>query len=253
MTAMTPAVGLKLLLVGGAGAALGCWMQSTRAEASVSDKADGRVFLQRVEVVPYSVLGDAMRGGKFVPGVGPPLNQHTAIVDPAGLPYVSGQQPPAAAGAASGSIYKWCGLSEADKFPLSVSSSVQSPGDAKHHAYGDKHVVHVVGPDFRSRPHSNLEGVQILGQVYSNVLREAAASGCQTIRLLPVSGGVFAGDFSADMHHLTMKALALGFENLSTELQSKVMKQDIKMCIFMLDNELGPMRRAHTFAAIASL
>ena len=124
------------------------------------------------------MLGSQLADGTFVNVVGPP-RADTALVDPAGLPYVSGAKPPGQAGAASKAIYSWCGLRDAPAFPEDVSRAITKPGDAKAHAYasaeGTKSVVHVVGPDFRTRPHGDSEALATLSNAYANVLREVAA------------------------------------------------------------------------------
>ena len=167
-------------------------------------------FLKQVKVVGYSVLGSRLENGKFINVVGAP-QAGTALVDPAGLPYVSGQYPPGKAGAASKAIYSWVGLRDAAKFPDAVSAAITKPGDAKAHTYGGgqsdamsgaevsagKSVVHVVGPDFRSRPHTDAEALASLTRAYGNVLREIATlpASVPRVRLLPISGGVFLGGF----------------------------------------------------------
>ena len=253
-----------------------------------------RTFLKRVKVVGYSVLGSQLADGKFVNIVGPPP-QGTALVDPAGLPYVSGVKPPGQAGAASKAIYSWCGLRDAPAFPEDVSRAITKPGDAKAHTYmspeGEKSVVHVVGPDFRTRPHGDSEALATLSKAYANVLREVAAlpKSVPRVRLLPISGGVFlgawewsareddcdtslsrrrpracphlrtdvplfsrpssprVGDFKPDLTHLTMKALEVGFSQLSAAEQDAVLSKELEMCVF-LDSELKPFQRAHAFA-----
>ena len=75
----------------------------------------------------------------------------------------------------------------------------------------------------------------------------ANTTGQETIRLLPVSGGVFAADFKPDMHHMTFSALALGFESLPDETQKTLMGKELKMCIF-LDTEVPMFTRAHDWA-----
>ena len=54
--------------------------------------------------------------------------------------------------------------------------------------------MHTVGPDFRSRPGiSRDDAVQILAETYCNVLTIAAQVGMPKLRLLPISGGIYAG------------------------------------------------------------
>ena len=87
-----------------------------------------------------------------------------------------------------------------------------------------------------------------LAVAYANVLKEALASETpiRTLRLLPISGGVFSARWAPDMHHLTFAALALAFEQGldDAERAALVDKVDaVSMCIF-LEKELGDYERA---------
>eukprot|EP00940_MAST-03C_sp_MAST-3C-sp2_P001648 g1648.t1 len=230
-------------------------------------------FMSKLKIVPYSVLGTSLQEGAFKVVNSPPQkDDKEAIVDPAGLPYISGKSPISQAGAASGSIYKWLNIRDAPKFPSDVSKAITKATDAKYYEYdGSKHVVHVVGPDFRmssqvlrsdiadcskcddsgkAKADDEL-GVRVLSRAYENVLRETAKANqkkkIESIRLLPISGGVFAAHFKSDMHFMTFSALMRGFSQLSEEEQDSLLRmKDIKMCIF-LDSEVAPFERAHTW------
>ena len=85
-----------------------------------------------MEIAPYSVLGTRLsREGKFETITGKPEGSE-ALVDPAGLPYVSGQRPMKEAGAASGVIYRWLGVND---FPQDVRDGIKRATDAKFHKY----------------------------------------------------------------------------------------------------------------------
>ena len=132
-------------------------MRSKRKQTN--EKDDGRAFLKCVNVVGHSVLGSQLTSeGEIIDVAGYPGDDE-AIVDPAGLSYISGEAPPCNAGVASGAIYQWVGLSDLHSFPIGVVEAVTKPGQAKYHRYTDtegkgtaaRHVIHVVGPDFRER------------------------------------------------------------------------------------------------------
>ena len=104
---------------------------------------------------------------------------------------------------------------------------VRRVGDAKHYEYaqpandgGDltaTHVVHVVGLDLRVGAPS-ADDAAALARAYANVLREYAAAlarrAPRALRLLPISGGIFAAAHSAHMAPMTRAALARRFEAL---------------------------------------
>ena len=57
----------------------------------------------------------------------------------------------------------------------------------------------------------------------------------QVLRLLPISGGIFAGPFRGDaatFAPITAKALLAGYEQLQSDEQEYMRKIDIRMCIF---------------------
>ena len=68
------------------------------------------------------------------------------------------------------------------------------------HDSTEVHVVHSVGPDLRkplvssgtTRPFSRDEAVATLSTAYMNTFREFLESGQYILRLLPISGGIFA-------------------------------------------------------------
>merc|ERR1719512_532584 len=103
-----------------------------------------------VAVSPFSVLGTQLTAsGDFVTASAEP-EPDTAIVDPAGLSYITSEGP-AEAGGAAAVIYKWLGIKADPAFPEPVRNAIQAPLAAKFHAYGPKKCIHVVGPDFRDR------------------------------------------------------------------------------------------------------
>ena len=116
-----------------------------------------------------------------------------AVLDPAGLPYI--KRGPAGAGGAAGEIYRWLGIADDLSFPRPVREAIDAPLKAKLHAYGTKQCVHAVGPDFRDRPLTEEDAVGELTTVYANAFREFLSSDARTLRIPPLSGGIFAGNF----------------------------------------------------------
>jgi O-acetyl-ADP-ribose deacetylase (regulator of RNase III) len=154
------------------------------------------------------------------------------FVDPAGLHHIQGGGPNGAGGAAR-AIYEFLGINNDSSFPESVVAAVKETGDAKWHAYNDKHVIHAAVPDLRKKAYTWEEAVDELAKAYTNILSEFAGSGLPTLRLLPVSGGIFSGPFSDRMPLLTAEALQKGIEDLPEEIQKAVSDRHLQLCIFM--------------------
>lgn len=186
----------------------------------------------RVVVKPYGVLGSQLLKAGGTAQRAPEPDADVAFVDPAGLNYIQGS--PSGAGGASGVVYRWLGISSDASFPADVSQAIWRPLQAKFHAYGEKKCVHVVGPNFSTEPCPRPEAVQQLSLAYRSVLTEFAASGLQTLRLLPISGGIFAGSFQRELPQLTAEALEQGFADLGPDLQVQVARgKNLEMCIFL--------------------
>jgi hypothetical protein len=66
------------------------------------------------------------------------------------------------------------------------------------------------------------------------------------LRLLPVSGGLFAGPFLAELPQLTAEALAAGFEKLPRGAQAAVLRAEVHLCVFA--HAEGPLFEAAGFA-----
>lgn len=188
-------------------------------------------FLKRIQIVPWGVLGTQLSlQGSLVPRAELP-DADTAIVDPAGLKYI--QSTADGAGAASGAIYNWLGLK--GRFPDDVRNSIFDECDAKFHNYNGKKVIHVVGPDFRVGTWSERAAAVELSRAYRNVLHEFVLSEATTLRILPISSGVFSGKLYDQMPPLTQEALSMAFEQLHTFDKEYVLdkNKNIELCIFM--------------------
>lgn len=188
-------------------------------------------FMEKIKIVPYGVLGTqlSMTGSLQQPGLAP--DDDMAIVDPAGLQHIKTTAD--GAGGAAGAIYKHIGLH--GKFPETVRNAIFGPTDAKFHDYDGAKVIHVVGPDFREGEWSEREAAVELSRAYRNVLHEFVQSEAKTLRVLPISSGIFSGPLYNQMPALTHEALAMGFDQLHPfDAQSVTEKQKrIELCIFM--------------------
>ena len=189
-------------------------------------RAYSTAVASHVRLQPYGVLGTRLTTDGGVIRKAEPPGGSIGFVDPAGLDYI--QSGPSGAGGAAGAIYRFLNISEDPSFPDAVSAAITAPGHAKHHRYAlaDGHVdcVHVVGPDLRTGDYNWERAVRTLATAYEGVLRESAQ--LHTLRLLPISGGIFSGKFRDQLPLLTHEALtqALGRSAPAAKLD---------MCIFM--------------------
>lgn len=189
-------------------------------------------ILPFVSVVPFGVLGTGMQMTGEMATVAEEPGPDTAFVDPAGLPFIKSS--PGGAGGAAGALYAWLGITNDPTFPEPVVSAINKALDAKFHAYGAKKCVHVVGPNFSGSGVNRQEAVDQLAKAYQALLVEFVASGLPNLRMLPVSGGIFAGQFISEFHTITAEALQLGFAAMTPQQQQQVLLASrLDMCIFM--------------------
>lgn len=184
----------------------------------------------RVAVRPFGVFGTVMTSSgvkKVASGPVPGL----PIVDPAGLHYI--RNGPKGAGGASGQIYKWLDIAEDDAFPSPVREAIGAPLQAKMQFYGTKACLHVVGPNFNQRSYSREQAHGELTEAYGAMLREFAKARLGGLRMLPISGGIFAGPFAPELPALTCSALRAAFDGLPAHAQHKVSVARLDMCIFV--------------------
>ena len=202
----------------------------------IGPQDQGRLsFLRGLRVVPYGILGRSSEQSMTEPPKGPEPGPSVVILDPAGLHHIHGS--PAGAGGAAGQIYKWLRIDGWPAFPEPVRDAIDRPLKAKYHAYGTKRCVHVVGPDFRGRDLTHDEAITELAAAYAAALWEFVASGMPCFRLLPVSSGIFAGNFAKDLPGMTVEALGAGFAALDETMQRQILHADrLEFCIFMQED-----------------
>ena len=187
----------------------------------------------RIAVRPFGVLGTRMTLSGTVKKVAPGPAPGLPILDPAGLPFIQSQGP-RGAGGASGQIYRFLGIDSDDEFPAPVRAAIQAPLQAKLHYHGLNGCIHVVGPDFANGPsRSREQALAELTRAYGSVLREFATARLGGLRMLPISGGIFAGPFAPELPSLTRAALRGAFDGLPARAQQIVSVARLDMCIFL--------------------
>ena len=219
----------------------------------------------KIELKPYGILGykntPLIIEGRMVFNekgvvqtiiesvIGMEPKSNMALVDPAGLSNI-GSKSHDGASSASESIYMWLqryGVSK--KFPKDVLDSIKKECDSKQHRYtlsdGNKiTIIHTVGPNFTKTEHTRTNNdlnypINKLQPAYTNTflqfidsLPDLRKSGKPTLRLLPISGGVFLGKYVEDIPRITMQSLLKGLEGLSDEALILLKDTNIEMCIY---------------------
>eukprot|EP01050_Picozoa_sp_SAG11_P038810 SAG11_NODE_16019_length_559_cov_0.867391_1_plen_121_part_00 len=89
------------------------------------------------------------------------------------------------------------------------------------------------GPEFQQHG-SKKRGwaVAQLANAYSSALLEFLRSGIGSLRLLPVSGGIFAGPFLESIPAMTWEALLVAMAALSAEQLEALRAARLELCIF---------------------
>ena len=200
-------------------------------------------MLPRIRIVDYGVLGTQLVPGSGIVRHAEPPDDFTAFVDPAGLHHIQ-QSGPSRAGGASGSIYEHIGIRGDRSFPEDVRQAVNEECDAHYHRYKNgggehHHVIHTVGPRLGHGKYTWDDAVATLAGAYRNVLAcfaGFAASKAEAglapkgspvrLRLLPISGGIFAGEYQQQIAPLTLAALQAGI-GLLTEEERGVLAMDV--------------------------
>lgn len=202
-----------------------------------------------VRLSPYSVLGSQLTTDRRMEMRAEHPPPSCLFVDPAGLPFIQELGPSLAAGAA-GAIYDFLGIRSDETFPDDVRAHVTDTGRARWHTYTvetegvavTRNCCHVVGPNFAElygpSPFPDEDGVvddpdidaqrreaeAHLTACYAAVLIEFRRSGLHHLRLLPISGGIFAGKFRGEIYGLTFRALARALRALDEDTAAAILR-----------------------------
>ena len=107
-------------------------------------------------------------------------------------------------------------------------------------------VLHCAAPDLRdaARVRSRDDALAALTAAYGAVLREFAGAKLGGLRMLPISGGVFAGKFAPELPALTCAALRGAFDALPARARHVVSVARLDMCIFDEKDEYAAYKEA---------
>jgi len=190
-------------------------------------------LIRRWRVKQYGVLGDQLTSrGTVQTGSHP--TKACCILDAAGPDHIMGRKEVTEASGASGGIYEFLGF---PPFAQSTSDAFAFGGKKAHRVRHDKcDVIHAIGPNFRDMGiPSNDVVVVLLQEVYHGVFVEAAGLSDDevvSLRLLPLSSGIFGGAAIPGFHRLTWIAVIRAMDALPTDLLSNVTELEVEWCIF---------------------
>jgi len=204
-----------------------CFFAARRSTGSQETK------MPKIKVVFYGVLGDRDENRP---------DSHTAIVDPAGLRFIADNRP-GDDGGASGAIYSALRIKE---FPQHVRDRITRSTEAAIHHYDDFDVIHVVGPQLWREVGDVIHDVThgaacgLLVQSYRNVFKEFGSEHSlpdhlDELRLLPISGGIFAGRYKQQLPTMSATAVYQALSDLKrddNQVIDRLKQTTIKMCIF---------------------
>jgi len=207
---------------------------------------------------PYGVLGKQLLKKKpgetkatEIQNAEYPTADSYAFCDPAGLKYITDVIDVTGADGASKAIYEWLQIKNksSDKnkinnsFVENVKKGITKETDAKYAEYTtsqNKNVkcIHIVGPDFRTANDKNEDinnAIERLSTAYCNVLIEFILTEAPALRLLPISGEIFAGKFKDIMPQITYESLNLAcgmIKSINNDYAKHLCEKELNMCIY---------------------
>ena len=209
----------------------------------LTKKKDGETNAAEIEIAEY------------------PMADSYALCDPAGLKYIKNETDVKDADGASDAIYKWLQIKNKSPnkeninngFGENVKTGITKEADAKYAEYTippDVKVkcIHIVGPDFRTendtdnmiKDYDNKNedinnAIEKLSTAYYNVLIEFILTEAPALRLLPISGDIFAGKFKNIMPQITYESLneACGkIKSKNNDYAKHLCEKELNMCIY---------------------
>jgi O-acetyl-ADP-ribose deacetylase (regulator of RNase III) len=120
------------------------------------------------------------------------------------------------------------------KNPLLVDKDGNAKADPIAEKLQTRNVIHAIGPDFRVGKWTDREASVALARGYRNILHEFIISETDTLRIAPLSSGIFSGPMYQQIPPLTQEALANGFEQLHQYDKEAILdpRKKIELCIF---------------------
>ena len=231
---------------------------------TVCSSFDASMFYIR----PYGVLGKQLTKKKAdetnaveIEIAKYPTADSYAFCDPAGLTYIKDKTDVKDADGASKAIYEFLHIKNKpsgekkinNSFGENVKKGITKETDAKYAEYTispDVKVkcIHIVGPDFRTEndtdnmikdyDNTNIDiqnAIEKLSDAYYNVLIEFILTEAPALRLLPISGDIFAGKFKNIMPQITYESLNVAcgkIKSKNNDYATHLCEKELNMCIY---------------------
>ena len=177
----------------------------------------------------YGVLGKFMKRGGRVVQNGTKPDSNIVICDPAGLRFIQANST-RGAGGSSKSIYEFLKITS---FPIAVKEHITKSGMAKYHKYADdKHVIHVVGPDFREDDATRDAAVTKLARAYKAVFEEFFDTNVTTLRLLPISAATLPDKNWDVISTISFEAIRTGIDAIDRSKKISPPHRKVEFCIY---------------------
>ena len=217
---------------------------------------------------PYGVLGKQLTKKKAdetnaveIEIAKYPTADSYAFCDPAGLTYIKDKTDVKDADGASKAIYEFLQIKNKpsgekkinNSFGENVKTGITKETDAKYAEYTispDEKVkcIHIVGPDFSTENDTGnmiqyyddknediIKAIKKLSKAYYNVLIEFILTEAPALRLLPISGDIFAGKFKNIMPQITYESLnaaCVMIESINNDYATHLCEKELNMCIY---------------------
>lgn len=161
--------------------------------------------------------------------------EEASMADAGGFNILKNNSPSKARGA-TGALYREMGIksfcSEAQKIELGGALVV-------YYQIGKKKkkktlaIIHTAGINFNLVPDWEQEQAQeSLNRIYTEIFCAHISTNRKKLFFPPISGGRFAGRFKEMMPKMQGLAIQKGFEKLSTDHQTQLLKSDIYLCLY---------------------
>lgn len=166
------------------------------------------------------------------------------LVDASG-PYLKNEVPERAGGSAGG-LYNYLGLNQVKRKATSKIFESLVMGEIVYTQYTKQvsktetiiDVIHAYSYNFsRLKPKTEEECIDQLSEVYKKVFIKFIEINKPVLRLVPLSGNIFSGEYRGRMNRITFQAIQKAYYSIEQEeeYKNKLNEKSIILCLFTED------------------